>query len=109
MLDGVGRIFFQCFDGSKLFISNRLQWSVHVAVLECISQITDGVGYVVLAIVGWDCKAMREKGNSVGNSFSPGSRDVCPGTSVVVWVVPNIPSIDTMLIPSFALLWSFIN
>ena len=93
---------FQCFDGGKLFISDKLQWSVRVAVLGCSSQITDGSGYVVLVIVGWDCKFMREKGNSVGNSFSPGSRDVCIVIAVVVWEVRNIPSIDTMLSPSFA-------
>ena len=62
---------FQCFGGGKLFISDRLQWSMQVAVLECSSQITDGAGYVILVIVGWDCKVMREKGNSVGYSFSP--------------------------------------
>ena len=77
--------------------------------MERVCQISDGVGYVVLVIVGWDCKAMREKGNSVGNSFSPGSQDVCLVTAIVVWALPNIPSIDTMLSPSFALLWSFIN
>ena len=82
---------------------------MQIAVLGCCSQITDGAGYVVLVIVGWDCKVMREKGNSVGDLFSPGSQDVCLVTSVVVWSVPNIPSIDTMLIPSFAFLWSFIN
>ena len=69
----------------------------------------DGLSYVVLVIVDWDCKSMRGKGNSVGDSFSPGSWDVCLVTAVVVWEVPNIPSIDTMLRPSFALLWSFIN
>ena len=109
VLDGPGIIFFQCFDGGKLFIFDMLQWSVKVAVLDCISQITDGAGYVVLVIVGWDCKVMREKRNSVGNSFSLGSRYVCLVTAVVVWELPNIPSIDTMLSPSFALLWSFIN
>ena len=91
-----------------MFISDRLQWSVQEAVLECSSQITDGVGYVVLVIVGWDCKVMREKVKSVGGSFSPGSWDVCLVTAVVVWAVPNIPSIDTMLSPSFELMWSFI-
>ena len=100
---------FQWFDGGKRVISDSLQWSVQVAVLECSSQITDGAGYVFLVIVGWDCKVMREKGNSVGNSFSPGSRDVCLVTAVVVWAVPNIPSIDTRLSLSFALPWSFIN
>ena len=92
-----------------MFISDRLQWSVQVEVLECISQITYGAGYIVLVIVGWDCKVMRGKVNSVGDSFSPGSQDVCLVTEVVVWVVCNIPSIDTMLSPSFLLLWSFIN
>ena len=58
---------FQCFDGGKLFISDRFQCSVQVAVLECSSQITDGAGYVVLVIGGWYCKVIREKGNSVGN------------------------------------------
>ena len=91
---------FQCFDGGKLFISDRLQWSVQVAVLECSSQITDGAGYVVLVIVGWDCKVMREKGNSVGDLFSPGSWDLCIVTAVLVWAVPNTPSIDTMLSPN---------
>ena len=100
---------FQCFDGGKLFISDRLQWSVQVAVLECSSQIMDGVVYVVLVVVSWDFKVIREKGNSVGNSLSPGSWDICLVTAVVVWAVPNIPSIDTMLIRSFALLGSFIN
>ena len=52
---------FQRFDGGKLFISYWLQGSVQVAVLGCCSQITDGAGYVVLVIVGWDCKIMREK------------------------------------------------
>ena len=80
-----------------------------VAVLECIGQIMDGAVYVVLAIFGWDCKVMRGKGNSVGDSLSLGSRDVCLVTAVEVWAVPNIPSIDTMLSPSFALLGSFIN
>ena len=82
---------------------------MQVAVLECSSQITDGTGYIVLVIIGWDYKVMREKGKSVGNSLSPGSWYVCLVTAVVVWAVPNIPSIDTMLIPSFALLGSFIN
>ena len=45
----------------------------------------------------------------MGDSFSPGSRDVCLVTAVVVWAVPNIPSIDAMLSPSFALMGSFIN
>ena len=45
---------FQRFDGGKLFIYYRLQGSVQVAVLECISQITDGACYIVLVIVGWD-------------------------------------------------------
>ena len=58
-------------------MSYRLQGSVQVAVFECSSQITDGAGYVVLVIVGWDCQGMRGKGDSVGDSFSPGSRDVC--------------------------------
>ena len=44
-----------------------------------------------------------------GDSLSPGSRDVCLVTPVVVWEVPNITSINTMLSPSFALLQSFIN
>ena len=82
---------------------------MQVAVLECSSHIMDGAGYIVLVIVGWDCKVMRKKGNSVGDSFSPGSWDVCLVTAVVVWAVPNIPSIDTMLGPSFALLGIFIN
>ena len=92
-----------------MFISYRLQGSVQVAVLECSSHITDGAGYVVLVIVGWDCKFMREKGNSVGDSFSLGIWDVCLVTAVVVWEVPNIPSIDLMLSPSFELLGNFIN
>ena len=82
---------------------------MQVAVLECGYQITDGAGYVVLAIVGWDCKVVREKINGVGDSLSLGSRDVCLVTAVVFWAVTNIPSINTMLSPSFALLWSFIN
>ena len=45
----------------------------------------------------------------MGNSFSRGSRDICLVTAVIVWAVPNIPSIDTMLSPIFALLWRFIN
>ena len=100
---------FQHFDGGKLFISYRLQWSVRAVVLECSSQITDGAGYVVLVIVVWDCKIMRRKGNSVGNSFSPGNQDVCLVTAVVFWAVINIPIIDTMLSPSFAFLRSFID
>ena len=100
---------FQCFYGGKSFISNRLQSSVQVAVLEQSSQITDGAGYVILVIVGWDCKVMRGKGNSVGDFFPPSSRDVCLVTAVVVWAVPNIPSIYTMFSPFFPLLWSFIN
>ena len=56
---------FQFLDGRKLFVSNRLSWSVQVAVLECGCQITDGAGYVVLAIFCWDCKVVREKVNSV--------------------------------------------
>ena len=40
---------------------------MQVAVLECGCQITDIAGYIVLVIVGWDCKVVREKGNSVGN------------------------------------------
>ena len=67
------------------------------------------MGYVVLVIFGWYFKVMREKGDSVGNSFSLGSQDVCLLTAVVVWAVYNIPSIDTMLSSSFALLGSFIN
>ena len=85
------------------------QGSVQVAVLECCGQIRHGAGYAVLVIVGWDCKVKQEKGKSVGYSFSPGSRDVCLMTAVVVWAVPNILSIDTMLSPSFALLGRFIN
>ena len=34
---------------------------MQVAVLEYCSQITDGAGYVVLAIIGWDFKVKREK------------------------------------------------
>ena len=49
-----GQKKFQCFDGGKLFISYRLQWSVQVAVLECSSQIKDGAGYFVLVVVVWD-------------------------------------------------------
>ena len=82
---------------------------MQIAVLECSSKITDGAGYIVLVIVGWDRKVMREKGNSVGNYFPPSSWDLCLVTAVVVWSVPNIPSIDAMLSPSFALLGSFIN
>ena len=82
---------------------------MQVAVLECGCEITDGADYVIMVIVFWDCKVMREKGNSVGNSFSPGSRDVCLVAAVVVWAVPNITSINTMLSPSFALLWCFID
>ena len=40
---------------------------MQVAVLECGFQITDIAGYIVLVIVGWYCKVVREKGNSVGN------------------------------------------
>ena len=80
-----------------------------VEVLECGFHITDVSGYVVLVIVGWNCKVVREKGNSLGDLFSLGSQDVCLVTAVVVWAVPNIPSIDTMLSPSFSLRWSFIN
>ena len=50
-----------------------------------------------------------EKGNSMGNSFSPGCRDVCLVAAVVVWAVPYIPGINTMLRPSFALLWCFVD
>ena len=57
---------------------------MQVAVLECGCQITDEAGYVILVIVFWDCKVMREKRNSVGNSFSPGCRDVCLVAAVVV-------------------------
>ena len=39
---------------AELFISDRLKWSVQVAVLECSSQITDGTVYVVQVIVVWD-------------------------------------------------------
>ena len=92
-----------------MFISYRLQGGVEVSVLECSSQIKDVAGYAVLAIVGWDCKFIREKGNSVGDSFSPGSSDVCLVTAVWVWAVPNIPSIDTMLSASFVLLGGFMN
>ena len=82
---------------------------MQVAVLECGFQITDGAGYVILVIVCWDCKIVQGKGNSVGNSFSPCSQDVCLVAAVVVWEVPNIPSINIMLSPSFALLWCFID
>ena len=69
---------------ANYFFSYRLQGSLQVAVLDCSSQITDGAGYVVLVIVCWECKLMREKGNSVGDSFSPGILDVCIVTAVVV-------------------------
>ena len=49
------------------------------------------------------------KGNSVGNSFSPGCRDECIVAAVVVWAVPYIPGINTMLSPSFALLRCFVD
>ena len=78
-------------------------------VLECCSQIKDLGGYVVLVIFDWDCKVLRGKGNSVGDLFSPGSRYGCLVTTVVVWAVPNIQSIDTILSPSFLLLGSFMN
>ena len=45
----------------------------------------------------------------MGNSFSPGSRDVCLVAAVVVCGVPNILSINTMLSPSFVLLCCFIE
>ena len=77
--------------------------------MECGCQITDGAGYVILAIVCWDCKVVRERGNSVVNSFSLGSQDICLVAEVVVWAVPNIPSINTMLSLSFTLLWCFID
>ena len=77
--------------------------------MECSIQITDGVGYIVLVIIGCDCKVMRVKGNSMVNSFSPGIWYICLVTAVVVWAVPNIPSIDDMLSTSFALLGIFIN
>ena len=69
-----------------------------VAVLECISQITDGVGYIVLLIVGWDCKVTKEKGNSVGNSFSPGIWDVCLVAAVVVVFVWAIIYNNTVVV-----------
>ena len=77
--------------------------------MECSCQITYGAGYVILVIVCWDCKVVREKGNSVGNLFSLGCRDVCLVAAVVVWEVPNIPGINTMLSSSFALLRCFID
>ena len=77
--------------------------------MECSSQITDGAGYIVLVIVGWYSKVMREKGNSMGNYFFPGSWDIYLVTAVVVWAVPNITIIDAMLSPSSVLLGSFIN
>ena len=49
-----------------------------------------------------------EKGKSMGNSFSPGCWDICLVAAVVVWSVPYIPGIKTMLRPSFALLWCFV-
>ena len=73
---------------------------MQVEVLECRSQTMDGAGYIVLVIFGWYCKVMRKKGNIVGDSFSPDSWDICLVTAVVVWSVPNITSIDTMLSPS---------
>ena len=82
---------------------------MQVVVLEFGCQITDVAGYVILVIVCWDCKFMRGKVNSVVNSFSPGSRYVCLVEAVVFWAVPNIPSINTMLSPSFVLLWCFID
>ena len=82
---------------------------MQVAVLDRSCQITDLAVYVILVIVCWDCKIMREKVNSVVNSFSPGFRDVYLVVAVVVWAVPNIPSIDNMPSPSFALLWGFID
>ena len=82
---------------------------MQVSVLECGCQITDGEGYIVLMIVCWDCKVVREKVNSMGNFLSLGIRDVCLVVAAVVWAVPNIPSINTMLSPSFALLCCFVD
>ena len=50
-----------------------------------------------------------EKGNSMGNSFSLGCWDICLVAAVVVWSVPDIPGINTLLRPSFALLWCFVD
>ena len=52
---------------------------------------------------------MQKKGNSMGNSFSPGCWDICLVAAVVVWEVPYIPGINTMLRPSFALLGCFVD
>ena len=54
-------------------------------------------------------KSCEGKMKQCGQFVLPGSQDICLVEAVVVWAVPNIPSINTMLIPSFALLWSFIN
>ena len=50
-----------------------------------------------------------EKGNSMGNSFSLGFWDICLVVAVVVWAVPYIPGINTMLRPIFSLLWCFVD
>ena len=49
------------------------------------------------------------KRNSMGKYFSPGCWDVCLVAAVVVWAVPYIPGINTMLSPSFALLQCFVD
>ena len=49
------------------------------------------------------------KRKQCGKFVLPGVRDICLVTAVVVWAVPDIPGINTMLSPSFALLRRFVD
>jgi len=78
-------------------------------MLEGFGQITERACNIILMIVAWYRKIRWEKRNCVGDALTPGSRDVGAIAAVVVWSMPNIPCIHTVLGPGLALLWCFVD
>lgn len=99
----------ESLNGLQLLIFDWLKGCMEIHMLEGFGQITERACNIILMIVAWYRKIRWEKRNCVGDALTPGSRDVGAIAAVVVWSMPNIPCIHTVLGPGLALLWCFVD
>lgn len=48
------KYFFKHLNGFVFFLSDRLEGGVKIAVFECIIEIPEGMGNIILMVVDWD-------------------------------------------------------
>ena len=72
-------------------------------------EVTERLGNIILMIVHWDSKIMREKGEGARCSLSSFCWDITSVVVVMVWRLPNVPGINTVLCQGSTLFRCFIR